>query len=91
MRQNRWASAFVYASLQILETCIATVGLDRPKIKEMLDTQEFQTIVGPIRFVAGVNATTPGMIGQWQKGEFEIVAPATHATGKLVFPKPPWA
>jgi branched-chain amino acid transport system substrate-binding protein len=88
---DRWASAFVYASLQILETCVATAGLDRPKIKEMLDTQEFQTIAGPIRFIAGVNATTPGMIGQWQKGEFEIVAPATHATGKLVFPKPAWA
>jgi branched-chain amino acid transport system substrate-binding protein len=88
---DRWASAFVYASLQILETCVASAGLDRPKIKEQLDTQEFQTIAGPIRFIAGVNATTPGMIGQWQKGEFEIVAPATHATGKLVFPKPPWA
>jgi branched-chain amino acid transport system substrate-binding protein len=88
---DRWASAFVYASLQILETCVATAGLDRPKIKELLDTQEFQTIAGPIRFIGGVNATTPGMIGQWQKGEFEIIAPATHATGQLIFPKPPWA
>ncbi|HXU80171.1 MAG TPA: ABC transporter substrate-binding protein, partial [Polyangia bacterium] len=88
---DRWASAFVYASLQILETCVATAGLDRPKIKELLDTQEFQTIAGPIRFIAGVNSTTPGMIGQWQKGEFELVAPASQATGKLVFPKPPWA
>ena len=87
---DRWASAFVYASLQILETCVATVGLDRRKIKDQLDTQEFQTIAGPIRFIAGVNASTPGMIGQWQKGEFEIVAPATHATGKLLFPKPRW-
>jgi branched-chain amino acid transport system substrate-binding protein len=87
---DRWASAFVYASLQILETCVAAVGLDRARIKEMLDTQEFQTIAGPIRFIAGVNASTPGMIGQWQKGELEIVAPATHATEKLVFPKPPW-
>jgi branched-chain amino acid transport system substrate-binding protein len=88
---DRWASAFVYASLQILETCVAAVGLDRPKIKEVLDTREFQTIAGPIRFIAGVNAMTPGMLGQWQKGEFEIVAPATHATEKLIFPKPPWA
>jgi branched-chain amino acid transport system substrate-binding protein len=70
---------------------VETVGLDRAKIKELLDAQEFQTIAGPIRFIAGVNATTPGMIGQWQKGEFEIVAPAARATNKLIFPKPPWA
>lgn len=88
---DRWASAFVYASLQILETCVAEVGVDRARIKALLDSKEFQTIVGPLRFIAGVNASTPGMIGQWQAGEFEIVWPLAHATGKLVVPKPAWA
>jgi branched-chain amino acid transport system substrate-binding protein len=88
---DRWASAFVYASLQILETCVAKAGLDREKIKAVLDSEEFPTVAGPIRFIAGVNASTPGMIGQWQKGEFEIIAPDTHATGKLILPKPHWA
>lgn len=88
---DRWASAFAYASLQILERCVAEVGLDRKRIKEMLDSTEFTTVVGPVRFVGGVNASTPGMVGQWQKGEFEIIWPKEWATGSLVVPKPGWA
>ena len=88
---DRWASAFAYASLQILERCVAEVGLDRPKIKGMVDSTEFQTVAGPIRFVKGSNVSTPGMVGQWQKGEFEIVWPKSLATGTPVVPKPAWA
>ena len=88
---DRWASAFAYASLQILERCVAEVGLDRPKIKAMLDSTEFQTVAGPIKFVKGENVATPGMVGQWQKGEFELVWPKGAATGSPVVPKPAWA
>ncbi len=88
---DRWASAFAYASLQILERCVGEVGLDRKRIKEMLDATEFQTVAGPIKFVKGVNVTTPGMVGQWQKGEFEIVWPRNLATAAVVVPKPAWA
>ena len=72
---DRWASAFAYASLQILERCVGEVGLDRPKIKAMLDATEFQTVAGPIKFTKGENVATPGMVGQWQKNEFELVWP----------------
>ncbi|MBI4636191.1 MAG: amino acid ABC transporter substrate-binding protein [Candidatus Rokubacteria bacterium] len=88
---DRWASAFAYASLQILERCVAEVGLDRKRIKEMLDSVEFQTVAGPIKFVKGNNVSTPGMVGQWQKGEFEILWPKGWATGAAVVPKPAWA
>ena len=88
---DRWASAFAYASLQILERCVAEVGLDRPKIKAMLDATEFQTVAGPIKFTKGENVATPGMVGQWQKGEFELVWPRSGATGQAVTPKPAWA
>ncbi len=88
---DRWASAFAYASLQILERCVGEVGLDRKRIKEMLDATEFQTVAGPIRFAKGVNVATPGMVGQWQKGEFEIVWPKNVATAAAVVPKPAWA
>ncbi len=88
---DRWASAFAYASLQILERCVGEVGLDRPKIKAMLDATEFQTVAGPIKFVKGENVSTPGMVGQWQKGEFELVWPKSVATGIPVVPKPAWA
>jgi branched-chain amino acid transport system substrate-binding protein len=88
---DRWASAFAYASLQMLERCIGEVGLDRAKIKAMLDATEFQTVAGPIKFAKGENVTTPGMVGQWQKGEFEILWPKSWATGAPVVPKPAWA
>jgi len=88
---DRWASAFAYASLQILERCVAEVGLDRPKIKAMLDATEFQTLAGPIKFTKGENVATPGMVGQWQKGEFELIWPKSGATGHAVTPKPAWA
>jgi branched-chain amino acid transport system substrate-binding protein len=88
---DRWASAFAYASLQILERCVGEVGLDKKRIKEMVDATEFQTVAGPIKFAKGVNVTTPGMVGQWQKGEFEIVWPKNLATAAAVVPKPAWA
>jgi branched-chain amino acid transport system substrate-binding protein len=88
---DRWASAFAYASLQILERCVGEVGLDRPKIKAMLDATEFQTVAGPIKFTKGENLATPGMIGQWQKNEFELLWPKERATGAAVVPKPAWA
>jgi branched-chain amino acid transport system substrate-binding protein len=88
---DRWASAFAYASLQILERCVGEVGLDRPKIKTMLDATEFQTVAGPIKFTKGENVTTPGIVGQWQKNEFELVWPKASSTGAAVVPKPAWA
>ena len=88
---DRWASAFAYASLQILERCVTEVGLDRAKLKAMLDSTEFSTVAGPIKFAKGENVATPGMVGQWQKGEFEILWPKSWATGTPVVPKPAWA
>ncbi len=88
---DRWASAFAYASLQMLERCVGEVGLDRPKIKAMLDATEFQTVAGPIKFTKGENVATPGAVGQWQKNEFELVWPKGSATGPAVVPKPAWA
>ena len=87
---DRWASAFAYATLQILENAVGAAGLDRAKIKAHLDATEFSTVVGPIKFVRGVNTATPGMVGQWQKGEFEVVWPPERMTAKAAVPKPKW-
>jgi branched-chain amino acid transport system substrate-binding protein len=87
---DRWASAFAWATLQILEETVGKVGLDRAKIKAHLDATEFSTVVGPVKFARGVNTATPGMVGQWQKGEFEVVWPPERATAKAVVPKPKW-
>ena len=70
---------------------MGVAGLDRAKIRAHLDATEFSTVVGPIKFVRGVNTATPGMVGQWQKGEFEVVWPGDRSTAKAVVPKPKWA
>lgn len=87
---DRWASAFAYATLKILEQAVGQVGLDRARIKAYLDATQFSTVVGPIKFVKGINQATPGMVGQWQKGEFEVIWPANRATAKALLPKPAW-
>src|SRR3990172_4375791 len=89
---DRWGGAVVMSMLQIIEKCVAEVGLDRKRIKEMLDSQEFTgLLLGSVKFTRGLNKSTPGMIGQWQKGEFEIVWPRDRATGTAMVPKPGWA
>ena len=65
------------------------VGLDRAKIKAMLDATEFQTVAGPIKFAKGENTATPGMVGQWQKGEFEVVWPKARGRDGRWCPSPP--
>ncbi|MGH2452841.1 MAG: amino acid ABC transporter substrate-binding protein [bacterium] len=87
---DRWASAFAYSSLKILEEAVEKVGLDRARMKAYIDATQFNTIVGPVKFVGGVNRATPGMVGQWQKGEFEVVWPRALATAAAVVPKPAW-
>jgi branched-chain amino acid transport system substrate-binding protein len=87
---DRWASAHCWAGLQILQQAVEKVGLDRKAIREMIASNEFDTIIGKIRFKDGENVAFPGTVSQWQKGEFEVVWPRERATAPLTFPKPEW-
>ncbi len=88
---DRWGSAFAYASVQILEQAIEKVGsLDRTKIRDVIASETFPTVIGPVRFEGGFNVQSPGEIGQWQKGEFEVVAAKEKRTASPLFPKPAW-
>ncbi|MEJ2724441.1 MAG: amino acid ABC transporter substrate-binding protein [Deltaproteobacteria bacterium] len=88
---DRWGSAFAYASLQILQQAIEQVGsLDREKIRDEIATKTFPTVIGPVSFEGGFNVQSPGEIGQWQNGEFEVVAAKEKRTAEPVFPKPKW-
>lgn len=88
---DRWASAACYASGQILAQAIEAAGtLDPVAVKEALDTTEFNTILGTLRFENQVNPVYPGQIGQWQGGEFEIVGYSHQRTAEPIYPKPPW-
>lgn len=56
----------------------------------VLESEEFQTINGPVRFRGPENISTTPTVNQWQKGELEIVWPSAVASSSLLLPKPPW-
>ena len=88
---DRWASAFAYASLQIIEQSIGMTGtLNRKKLRDAIATNTFPTVIGPVKFEGGFNLQSPGEIGQWQKDEFEVVASKEKRTAEPIFPKPAW-
>ena len=87
---DRWASGATWASLEILTAAVAKAGLDKKAIRDYVAGNEHTTIIGKIKFVGSENVGTPGSVGQWQKGEFEVVWPKAIATAPLVPSKPAW-
>ena len=87
---DRWASGHTWAGLQILQAAVEKVGLDRKAIRDYVANGTHTTIVGDMKFTGSENTATPGSVGQWQNGEFEVVWPASMATAKLNAAKPAW-
>lgn len=87
---DRWASGATWASLEILTAAVAKAGLDRKAIRDYVAGNEHSTIIGKIKFAGSENVGTPGIVSQWQKGEFEVVWPKANATAPLVAQKPAW-
>ncbi len=88
---DRWASAACYSTGQVLQQAVEAAGtLDPAAVKEAMDTEEFDTILGTFSFEDQFNPVYPGQVGQWQNGEFEIVSFAEDRTAEPIFPKPPW-
>lgn len=87
---DRWASGHCWAGLEILTQAVKTVGLDRKAIRDHVAGTTHKTIIGDIRFTGSENTATPGTVGQWQNGEFEVVWPTSIATAKLNPQKPAW-
>jgi branched-chain amino acid transport system substrate-binding protein len=87
---DRWASGHTYAALQTLQAAVQHTGLDRRGIRNFIASQGADTILGPMRFRRGELASIPGMVGQWQNGEFEVVWPPARATAAPIADKPHW-
>ncbi len=88
---DRWASGACWAGLEILTQAVKLNGLDRKAIRDYVAHTTHKTILGDIRFAGSENVGTPGTIGQWQNGEFEVVWPQARATAKLNTQKPAWS
>jgi branched-chain amino acid transport system substrate-binding protein len=87
---DRWASGACWAGLEILTAAVAKHGLDRKAIRDYVANTDHKTIIGSIKFVGSENVGTPGAVGQWQNGEFEMVWPKSIATAALNANKPAW-
>jgi branched-chain amino acid transport system substrate-binding protein len=87
---DRWASGHCWAGLEIMQQAVARAGLDRKALRDLIAKNEFNTILGPIRFEGSENASIPGTVSQWQGGDFEVVWPPARATAKIIAPKPAW-
>ena len=73
-----------------MEQAVARVGLERKALRDAIAGGEFDTVIGRVRFKNGENVATPGVVSQWQSGEFEVVWPPDRATAPAFFPKPNW-
>jgi len=89
-----WGHNLYYASLQFFQKAIEEAGtLDQAKIRDIIETEKFDTILGPTWFdenhLLAVECHS-GEVGQWQNGIFEVIGPADKATAKPIYPKPRW-
>ena len=87
---DRWASGHAWAGLEILTAAVRSVGLERKALREYIAKGTHKTIIGDVKFTGSENTATPGSVGQWQNGEFEVVWPQSIATAKLNPSKPAW-
>jgi branched-chain amino acid transport system substrate-binding protein len=87
---DRWASGACWAGLEILTAGVGKVGLDHKALRDYIANTTHKTILGDIKFTGSENTATPGTVGQWQNGEFEVVWPPKIATAKLNPNKPAW-
>ncbi len=90
--QDWWGHPFYWAGLDMWKAAIEKVGLDQKKVREVLATEHFQTVLGETWFTKGLLCLEahPGEVGQWINGVYEVVGPFDKATADWVYPKPPW-
>jgi len=89
---DSWASAVTYASLQILQQAIESVGdVDRDAVAQAIATGTFKTILGDVKLVDN-QLRALWTVGQWQDGKFVGLAHTERAGAREpVVPKPPFS
>lgn len=88
---NYWGSIYFYSAMQHFAQSVEKAGtLDQKKIREVMATEKFDTVMGPFWYdERQIAANHPGEIGQWQKGVFEVVDPGEKRTAVPII-KPDW-
>jgi branched-chain amino acid transport system substrate-binding protein len=91
--QDPWGHPLYWAGLETWKQAIEKAGtLDQDKIRDLLATEHFDTVLGDTWYENGLLAKEchTGEIGQWINGVYEVVGPKEHATAEFVYPKPEW-
>ncbi len=91
--QDPWGHPLYWAGLQTWKAAVEQAGsLDQKKIREILATQKFDTVLGQTWYEKGLLSKDchTGEVGQWVNGVYEVVGPKGRATADFVYPKPPW-
>ena len=81
-----------YSVLQVLNQAIVKAqSIDNAKLLQVLRTNTFQSVQGPIQFNSdGENTLAAAYLFQWQDGNLTPVYPAANALGTPEYPKPNW-
>jgi branched-chain amino acid transport system substrate-binding protein len=91
---DMWGNLYYWGALHFFEKAIEKAGtLNQKKVRDVMATEKFQTPLGLTWFDENRNLAKechPGEIGQWIKGEWEVILPNNKATAKPIFPKPAW-
>jgi branched-chain amino acid transport system substrate-binding protein len=86
-----WGHLFYYAGCQFFQQAVEKAGtLDHSKIRDIMATTTFETIMGPVKFESGMMVGYVGQMGQWQDGVFEVIGPTEDRTADPIYPKPEW-
>jgi branched-chain amino acid transport system substrate-binding protein len=91
--QDPWGHPLYWASLETWKQAVEKAGtLDQTKIRDILATEHFDTVLGDTWYENGLLAKEchTGEIGQWINQVYEVVGPKEHATAEFVYPKPEW-
>jgi branched-chain amino acid transport system substrate-binding protein len=84
-------AADAYAAAQTLQAAVKAVGsLDQTKLADWLHKNEVDSILGPLAWDETGAPTKQFLLGQWQNGAPEIVAPKDAATVDSAVAKTPW-
>jgi branched-chain amino acid transport system substrate-binding protein len=91
--QDPWGHPLYWAGLEVWKQAIEKAGtLDQTKIRDILATETFETVLGPTWFENGLLSKDchTGEIGQWNNGLYEVIGPKEWATAEMIYPKPEW-
>jgi branched-chain amino acid transport system substrate-binding protein len=85
-------AADAYAAAEVLASGVTAVGaIDQVKIRDWLKANTVPSILGPLAWEDTGEPKGKFLLGQWQSGKAQVVAPAEAATAQTVIhPKPDW-